>query len=306
MTRGGPAEADERPAPAAALLPTVPEPEAVGEIAELYADIRRTLGVSVVNLVWRNLATVPGGLRWAWSSLRPLYSHGAIYAMAESLRKDTRLPQVPPMPRSVLRGAGVDAAAEHAIGALLRNYDRANPLNTIAFSALLARLDGDHGEPDAPPPPLPPLPHASPAEDLPGIVPLDDMTQDTVRLVHTVNRLGGRGCESILVSLPRNLAHWPGFLALYWSIVAPFQETGELGRLVDDVRDRGLREGSRLVGLLGDAPIGADVSLPGVRASLETLVPGAMTRMIPVVGLLARAMPQAGSSRRDSEGSPRG
>ena len=43
-------------------VPSVLESEARGEVADIYADIRKVLGTSVVNLIWRNLATMPGAL----------------------------------------------------------------------------------------------------------------------------------------------------------------------------------------------------------------------------------------------------
>ena len=51
-------------------VPSVLEAEAKGEIADIYADIRKVLGTSVVNLIWRNLATMPGALEWTWSTVR--------------------------------------------------------------------------------------------------------------------------------------------------------------------------------------------------------------------------------------------
>jgi hypothetical protein len=39
------------------------------------------LGVEVVNLIWRHLAT-PDALPWAWGMLRPLYADGTIRAEA--------------------------------------------------------------------------------------------------------------------------------------------------------------------------------------------------------------------------------
>jgi len=53
-------------------VPSVLEADAKGEIADIYADIRKVLGTSVVNLIWRNLATMPGALEWTWSTVRPL------------------------------------------------------------------------------------------------------------------------------------------------------------------------------------------------------------------------------------------
>jgi len=45
------------------------EKAAIGETAEIFADIRSTLDVEVVNLIWRHLATFPGALQWVWASL---------------------------------------------------------------------------------------------------------------------------------------------------------------------------------------------------------------------------------------------
>jgi hypothetical protein len=41
-------------------IPAIPEEDASGDIATLYADLRATLGVPFVNLIWRHLATHPG------------------------------------------------------------------------------------------------------------------------------------------------------------------------------------------------------------------------------------------------------
>ena len=49
------------------------EDEATETIASIFADIRETLNVEVVNLVWRHLATMPGALEWVWGTLKPLY-----------------------------------------------------------------------------------------------------------------------------------------------------------------------------------------------------------------------------------------
>ncbi len=49
-------------------VPAVIETEATGETARIFADIRETLGSPVVNLIWRHLATVEGGLEWAWTA----------------------------------------------------------------------------------------------------------------------------------------------------------------------------------------------------------------------------------------------
>ena len=131
-------------------VPSIAEADATGEIAELYADIRQSLGMPFVNLVWRNLASVPGGLKWAWTTMKPLYQQGAVYVEARQLRDSQMLPTVPRLPRAVLRAVGVDASAEVSIQAAIDGYDRGNPLNIVTFSALMSRLRGE--QPTAPPP----------------------------------------------------------------------------------------------------------------------------------------------------------
>ena len=49
-------------------FPAVAESAATGQTAEIFADIRATVGVRVVNLVWRHLATIDGALAWTWST----------------------------------------------------------------------------------------------------------------------------------------------------------------------------------------------------------------------------------------------
>ena len=54
-------------------MPSILESEATDEVAEIYADIRQVLGTSIVNLIWRNLATIPGALEWTWFTAKPPY-----------------------------------------------------------------------------------------------------------------------------------------------------------------------------------------------------------------------------------------
>ena len=66
-------------------VPAVTEKEVTGSTARIFSEIRETLAVDVVNLVWRHLATMPGALEWVWDSLKPLYRGPAI-AAAETAR----------------------------------------------------------------------------------------------------------------------------------------------------------------------------------------------------------------------------
>src|SRR5437660_12920588 len=111
-------------------VPSILESEARGEIADIYADIRKVLGTSVVNLIWRNLATMPGALEWTWSTVRPLYL-GAAPFHAESVRRTIALPDLPGFSADTLRAAGVDEADQAIIGHVLDSYQYTNALALV-------------------------------------------------------------------------------------------------------------------------------------------------------------------------------
>lgn len=272
-------------------LPSVAEGDAKGEIAELYADIRETLQMSFVNLVWRVLAAVPGGLAYSWGSLKPLYESGLAYAEARALETGLTVPSIPQLPRSALRAVGVEADAEVKIRAALDGYRRGNPLNTVTFSALLVRLRGETPLAGKDLEPLPP-PAPSPYGKVPPLQNFEDMSATSAELVREVNLLGADEIgRRIQVSLPRNLAPWPGFLALYWTLLAPLHESGALRAAVDRVLADGHERGRHLAVHLGDVGEVAPETTQGVSEVLENLVPNAMGRMMPVVALLTAALP---------------
>jgi len=110
----------------------VTEQTASGMIAEIFVDIRQTLDVEVVNLIWRHLATMPGGLEWVWSSLKPLYE-GAAIAPAANIRRHMSLPRVSVISHDTLRVAGIDGEALAGIGAILDSYQHTNALALVCF-----------------------------------------------------------------------------------------------------------------------------------------------------------------------------
>src|SRR6478735_705388 len=118
-------------------VPSVLESEARGEIADIYADIRKVLGTSVVNLIWRNLATMPGALEWTWSTVRPLY-RGDAPLHAETVRVTIALPDWPAFSADTLLAAGVDEAEQALIRNLLDTYQHPTRPALGVLSALRA------------------------------------------------------------------------------------------------------------------------------------------------------------------------
>ena len=93
------------------------------------ADIRQVLGTSVVNLIWRNLATIPGALEWTWSAAKPLYL-GPAPGYAESLRRAIELPAAPSFSSDTLAVAGLSrrrCSEDSRYPGQLSLYQRARP-----------------------------------------------------------------------------------------------------------------------------------------------------------------------------------
>jgi hypothetical protein len=123
-------------------VPAISEASATGAVAEIFSDIRTVLGVEVVNLIWRHLATIPDALPWAWGMLRPLYADGTIRAEAQALHTRIALPHLPPFPHDLLAAVGLGGDDLASIRNILAAYDRTNAMALIALSALLCGWTG--------------------------------------------------------------------------------------------------------------------------------------------------------------------
>jgi len=266
-------------------VPAITEAAATGETAALFADIRATLGVNVVNLIWRHLAVFPGALPWAWAQARPLYADGTIAAEAAALRAARRLPDMPAFPPEVLAAAGLDAPALAAIGDILAAYDRTNPMALVALSVLRARLD-------APPGPPEPAPAAAatrePALTLPPLLPLDAMAPATAALVLRLNRIGATSADPVLASMYRNLAHWPAYLALAWTALAPLRPEPLIAACLALARARA----ATLAAARPPGPVAlAPAARPAVATALDRFTEDAIARMVILCGTLRVATP---------------
>ena len=185
----------------------VAEHEATGEVAAIFADIRTTLGIPVVNLIWRHLATIDGGLDWAWQSAKPIYQSGHAERSADGLIARLPVPMPPALAPGALASAGVGDTDLATVRAIAAAYNRGNGLNLLALGALVT-------------PPAGPMPAAAPvvggdvAASIPRVLSQPDVAPHVWTLVTSLNRLGGRPNEPILATLYRHLAYWPGLLAV--------------------------------------------------------------------------------------------
>ena len=207
-------------------VPAITEAAATGETAAIFADIRQVLGVDVVNLIWRHLATIDGALPWAWGTLRPLYADGSVISEATASHKALALPPMPAISAEVFAGLGLHADDLAAIRGVLAAYDHTNAMAAVALTALRARLDGrtPHASAAAEPAPV----AATARIGLPKLLDLTDMQAGTAALVTALNGFGTRRPGAVLASMYRHLAHWPSYLSFAWLLLAPLDGDGLL------------------------------------------------------------------------------
>lgn len=200
-------------------FPAIAESSATGETAALFTDIRGTVGVRVVNLVWRHLATLDGALPWAWQAVKPLYLQGIADRAVVAFRREMTLP-----PLGSLTGPELAS-----VDAVLASYDHSNSINLFALGALVARLRGDvaaEGTPEK----GPRLP--APDVDLPPLASEADVPPKTWQRVLRLNRFGDRPEPLILASMYRHLAHAPVFLRRLEAVLTPAQADGSLDQAI--------------------------------------------------------------------------
>jgi hypothetical protein len=266
-------------------VPSIAETAATGETAEIFADIRATLGTSVVNLIWRNLATLPDALRWTWSTVRPLYL-GAAAPHAEAVRRTLSLPAVPPLSVDTLSAAGLDRTALAAIGATLDSYHHTNALALVVLSALLERYGPIPGEAARPAD----IVSATGATELAALPLLAELTPDVQRLITELNGFGEDTATFLIASMYRHLAYWPPYLAIVRTLLAPLQADGRLHALTNEARMLGRAHGRALVNRL--APDDPPASLEQALASCRLFVEHPIARMTGICALVRRATPE--------------
>lgn len=202
------------------MLPELQERDATGDVAVIYAEIRRLWAVPYVSSLQRHLATRPGWLEWTWASLAPAFTSGQAQAAARHAVEGLEVPRLAPVSRDALRVWGVDADGEAAIRATCASFVRVSPINLMLSGLLRGLLRGERpsgaaGDETAlaTPAPLGPLP---PLVD-PAALPAPQ--QAVLASLSTV--VSG---EPFVPGLYRMLGAWPGYLAHVATVLAPLRD----------------------------------------------------------------------------------
>jgi hypothetical protein len=209
---------------------------------------------------------------------------------AAALRAGLSLPELPAWPTAVFRSAGLEDGDIAGIRTVLAAYDRTNAMALIAFLAVQLRLEGvprpvevvARRPPSVPAEPEPDLP-------LPPLHALADMSPMTAELVLGINGLGAIHREPLLASMYRHLAHWPAYLALGWTMLAPLEIDQRLDRAIEAAIAMARTRAQLLVGQL-PAPLPAIRPLTARRVTraIDRFTGDVIARMVVICRLLRR------------------
>jgi hypothetical protein len=267
-------------------VPAITEAAATGETAAIFTDIRQVLGVDVVNLIWRHLATIDGALPWAWGTLRPFYVDGSVRREAMALHEELALPPVPAIPAEVFAGIGLRSDDLAAIRGVLAAYDHTNAMAVVALSALRLCLEGPV-QPDVPSVEPTPIP-AAPRIRLPQLLDLTDMQAETAALVMALNRFGTRRPDAVLASMYRHLAHWPSYLSFAWLLLAPLDADGRLAAAIRQAQRAASARVGRLPVRLGGSAAPPPALATRISAAIEPFVGDVIVKMLVICAFLRR------------------
>ena len=207
------------------VLPEIPEAGASADIAALYADMRAVTGVLIVNLIYRHIATVPNGLAWVWSVLRPHIASGSIGSLAPGVlaraalnRWNERSPvgALPPHERD-------------AVTSIVSWYNRGNAVNLVALLALRAAPSEVSPRSDEAVP-------AAAQEATPAAVPppppllLGEVEAPLRDRIFRLCELQGLSGSGLTPTMYLHLARWPTALALILDSLERMMDSGEFDR----------------------------------------------------------------------------
>ncbi len=216
-------------------LPEMREEDAPAAIGRIYSDIKRASGTSLVNLIFRHLATIPGGLEWVWGCIRMNWEYDGLLKAASALPSPDIVIEVPD---ALWRAVGISAKDLDEIRDLVDHYNSTNAANILGVTALsqiirhryYSSADAKFAWTESSPSQFA---HADPP--LPA---LNSLPPDVMQLLCFVNGLGETEPPPVVASLFRHLTLWPTSLAVAGAMLAPLSRSGELARLRDETTFR--------------------------------------------------------------------
>lgn len=279
---------------AKSALPEVKEGDAVGETAALYDDIRAVIGVPIVNLIFRNMATVPGCLLWAWGTIRPLYINGEIPNAAEELTAEVMPGHRADLSQPIAE-ASLSSSDVSDIDRVLDTYGRANPMNLIGLKIIDLALDATPQGPGVNRVPALKESALLKPQGLRDLLPMTDPLNAPAATQSALNSLARQihgGDTGVIPSLYRHFGGWPGFLERLKPALDPVLSGGTFEAAAQQMLSAGEAVAQSFYKTLPLQDL--DTPDPSTTTALKNLInqfPPNICRMTVLATLLRRGLP---------------
>lgn len=210
---------------------TVTEANANSATRAVYEDIKSTMGVALVNLIWRHLAVEQTVLQWSWKNLKPHYKSGAIPAAAWLLRETIAPPSLRQFTRDEWAFLNQEIEDQSVLDSVLRTYERGNAQNLIAMCYLRQCIDGFDS--DAHKSVLPELTvsqrNAERADriktEIPPLPDWKEVSDGIRKQIYDMSAVWVPAeYKGVSPSVFRHLAHWPVTLGLFRTRICNLQD----------------------------------------------------------------------------------
>ena len=268
-------------------LPEISPKDASGAKLEIYQSIEKALGVRLVNLVYRHLATIPGALEWAWAVVGDGF-HNKIYEdrSAPLACYGMRLADVADnLPTISLKGCGLTKSDSAAVFTTIDAYNRANPINALSLRVIALSLTAGWRAPAV-------RTTIKRPETSAELLPMGDLQNLDREMSKYMSRLTiyVNGMQSDLVpSLFRHFIPWPSLLAAVCDLLKPLHEDGfiaqssvQIARQAESIAKDIFRNLDEVKHTL--APPDEDIRM-ALTQTIDQFLP-AICRMIAIGGLL--------------------
>lgn len=232
----------------------VAEHEAAGEIERVYHQIRQSLRVTGVNLIFRKWASQEGLLPVIWDAVRHNLETRAFESAADQVRADAARSAVALGRLGATDDVALGESQTYQVRWALELYHYINPKLLLIAAMVRRGLTGESSHPAAPPEPaveyiergFPPRMFAMEMEDA---EPDDERLREIFADIQQTLSL-----ESINSDY-RTLALWPDYLTAVWTKLKPMVQRPQYDQAVSSLRERAR---TLAAGMLFPVPLGRD------------------------------------------------
>lgn len=193
-------------------LPEISAADARGEISDLYETIRAETGSTLVNYIWRHLATIDGAAHWAWDFVRLNDSPELAHEIGQSA-------DIVAFQSAPLASPAVPIVLNADAQAIVKAYNTNNIANLARVMLLKHGLCTPEASVTEASSTVPSQPKG---EQLPALPHYSDISADQRELIERLATAGPAADTMIIPSLWRHLTIQPGLLA---QLTGPLEAT---------------------------------------------------------------------------------